>query len=302
MSWVVIALVSAAISGFVNILDKTVLFRYTHSPLTLPLMIGVAHGGVGIILILALPWPETSLLHPISWGLLSGILWGLGAVFLLRVLYSQEVSRAIPIYQTFPLFAALIAVFFLDEHLSTYHWLAIAATVAGAVLLSVRQDQEYRGLFLHRSFFPLMLGSVIAASAHVTSKIALEELPVLNAHALRSLGLGSVLLMTSLSPAAVREVRALLRQRSPALAIVGLNELVLTSITMLLALWALSLGPVSLVTTLMATRSFFVVLYSTALALRFRGFLGEQTSPAVVAVKVVSTALIVAGVATIMLK
>jgi len=69
-----------------------------------------------------------------------------------------------------------------------------------------------------------------------------------------------------------------------------------------LTLWALSLGPVSLVTTLVATRSFFVLLYSTALALRFSGFLGEQTSTRALTVKIVSTSLIVAGVAAIALK
>ncbi len=136
----------------------------------------------------------------------------------------------------------------------------------------------------------------------VTGKIALEDLPVLNTHGLRSLGLSGVLLVASLRPGVLREFRGLLRQRSPAFAILGLNELVLASSSMLLTLWALSLGPVSLVTTLVATRSFFVLLYSTALALRFKGFLGEQTSAGSIAVKVVSTGLILAGVATIALR
>ncbi len=302
MSWVVIALLGAAVAGMINILDKTLLFRYLRSPLTLPLLIGVAQGSIGIILVLALTWPETTTASSIGWGFFSGGLWGLSAWFFLRVLYSQEVSRSVPVYQTFPIVAALLAVFFLDEDLSAFHWIAILATVAGAVLISLRLDQGYRGLFLHRSFFILMLGSAIAAAAHVTGKVALDDLPVLHTHALRSLGLSGVLLLGALRPAPLREVRELVRQRSPAFAILGMNEVVLASSSMILTLWALSLGPVSLVTTLVATRSFFVLLYSTALALRFSGFLGEQTSTRALTVKIVSTSLIVAGVAAIALK
>jgi uncharacterized membrane protein len=286
----------------INILDKTLLFRYLRSPLTLPFLIGVAQGSVGTIMALAVTWPETATASSVGWSLLSGALWGLSAWFLLRVLYSQEVSRTIPVYQTFPIFAALLAVVFLGEDLSPVHWVAILATVAGAVLISLRLDQGYHSLFLHRSFFLLMLGSTIAAAAHITSKVALDDLPVLNTHALRSLGLSGILLLGAFRPVALREVRDLVRQRSPAFAILGMNEVVLASTSMILTLWALSLGPVSLVTTLVATRSFFVLLYSTVLALRFTGFLGEETSARSLAVKVVSTSLIVAGVAAIALK
>ncbi len=302
MSWVVIALLGAAVAGMINILDKTLLFRYLRSPLTLPFLIGVAQGSVGTIMALAVTWPETATASSVGWSLLSGALWGLSAWFLLRVLYSQEVSRTIPVYQTFPIFAALLAVVFLGEDLSSVHWVAILATVAGAVLISLRLDQGYHSLFLHRSFFLLMLGSTIAAAAHITSKVALDDLPVLNTHALRSLGLSGILLLGAFRPVALREVRDLVRQRSPAFAILGMNEVVLASTSMILTLWALSLGPVSLVTTLVATRSFFVLLYSTVLALRFTGFLGEETSARSLAVKVVSTSLIVAGVAAIALK
>ena len=302
MSWVVLALLGAAVAGMINILDKTLVYRYFRSPLTLPFLIGVAQATIGIVLGLAVTWPETATTSSIGWGLFSGAIWGFSAWFLLRVLYSQEVSRTVPVYQTFPIFTALLAVVLLGEDLSPVHWIAIVATVAGAVLISMRLDQGYRGLFLHRSFFLLMLGSAIAAAAHITGKLALDDLPVLNTHALRSLGLSGVLLLGALRPVAVRDVRDLLRQRSPAFAILGMNEVVLASSSMLLTLWALSLGPVSLVTTLVATRSFFVLLYSTALALRFTGFLGEETSSRSLAVKFVSTSLIVAGVAAIALK
>ena len=300
MSWVPIALSTAAIMGTISILDKTVLFRYIRSPLTLPLLLGLVHGGVGAILTLALPWPGDSPLSSVGWALLSGIVAGTGGMIFLRVLHSQEVSRAIPVRNTYPIFTALIAFVFLDEKLSLYHWIAIIVTVTGAVLLSVRQGQENRGLFLHRSFYALIVSSVLLASTHIVAKIALDDLPVINTFGIRGLAIGFVLFVGTLRPVSVREVRNFLYQRSPALPIFGLS-VALVSSTRLLALWGLSLGPVSLVTTLLGTHSLFVLLFSTGLAWRFRGLLGEEVSVGTVAIKIVSTALIVGGIATITL-
>ena len=300
MSWVPMALSAAAVMGIVSILDKAVLVRYIRSPLTLPLLLGLVHGSIGVIVTLALPWLGESPLSSVGWALLSGIIAATGGTIFLRVLYSQEVSRALPVWNTFPIFATLIAFIFLDERLSLYHWIAIMITVTGAVLLSVRQGQEYRGLFLHRSFYALIAASVLQASAHVIGKVALDDLPVINTYGIRGLGIGFVLLLGNLRPVSVREVRNLLYQRSPALAIIGLS-VALVNGTRLMTLWALSLGPVSLVTTLLGTHSLFVLLFSTGLAWQFRGLLREEVSVGTVAIKVVSTALIVGGVATITL-
>jgi hypothetical protein len=91
------------------------------------------------------------------------------------------------------------------------------------------------------------------------------------------------------------------RSRSPALAVIGVNEFFLASLGLLLGLWALDLGPVALVTALIGTRSFFVVAYSTALSTRFPALLGEDLTSGSVAVKFAAVALIVAGIVGISL-
>jgi drug/metabolite transporter (DMT)-like permease len=70
---------------------------------------------------------------------------------------------------------------------------------------------------------------------------------------------------------------------------------------MLLSLWATSLGPVSLVSALSATSSFFLLVYSTLLGLRFKGLLGEEITRRAIAVKGLAITLIMVGVATISL-
>ena len=299
MSWIVIALCSAAVSALVSIFDKTVIYRYARSPLTLPLLIGIAQTCVGLVVLASVRVPEGATWSAAGWSLLSGALFGLSGLLLMRVLYSQEVSRTIPVIQTAPIFAALIALAFLDETISGLQWAAILATVAGAALLSVRTGRGYGTMFLHRSFYLLMLSALIAAGGNVAGKAALSELPVLFTHGLRMLALGLVFLASNARPAPWRDVRGYVSRRSPALLLVGANELFVANAGLLLLLWALSEGPVSLVTALVSTRALFVVAYSILLTLTWRGALGEEMSWSAVAVKLGSTALIVAGVAGI---
>ncbi len=301
MSWIALALGSSAVGATTNILDKTAMHGYIRSPWTLPLLIGVIHGGVGVIITLVAPWPESATAADFGWGILSGLLFGLGATIGIYVLFYREVSRVIPVWQTFPIFTAVMAVLFLDEHLELYHWGAILVVVGGAVLISLRQTAGAGRFTLDTTFFALIVGAFITACAHITSKIALDDLPVINTHGLRAMGLGAVFLPLGLRPHVFREVREMVRTRSRGLGFVALNEFVVANISLLLTLWAISQGPVSLVTTLTSTRSFFVVLYSTTLAWRFPGFLGEETTRQAVALKVGATFLIVAGIATISL-
>ncbi len=299
MSWITIALLSASVSALVSIFDKTVIYRYARSPLTLPLLIGIAQTSVGLMVLAAAGMPDEATVRLVAWALLSGVLFGLSGQILMRVLYFQEVSRTIPVTQTAPIFAALFALTFLGESISALQWTGIVATVVGAALLSLRMEDGHETIVLHRSFYFLIFGAMIMAAANVTGKIAVDELPLFFTHGLRMSALGSVFLLFNARPEPWRDVRGYFADRSPALLFVGTNEFVIANAGLLLMLWALAQGQVSLVTALIGTRALFVVLYSTGLALVWKGALGEKTSAGVIAVKAGSTALIVAGVAGI---
>ena len=301
MSWVVIALLGAAVSALVSIFDKTVIYRYAKTPLTLPLLIGFAQVTVGAVLLAIVRLPDALTLTPVLLALASGALYGLSGQFLMRVLFSREVSRTIPVFQTYPIFTAIFAFLFFGEQIGLIGWLAILTVVAGGMLMSYRVGTSYRSLILDPSFLLLMAGSVIQGSTHVLGKAAVDELPLLFTHALRSLSLGGVFLLFNLRPEPFRNVVELFRTRSPALRFVAANELLIGNAGLFLLLWALSLGPASLVTALSATRAFFLVTYSTSLALIWRGALGEVTTRGAIAAKAGSTALIVGGVTAITL-
>ena len=291
----------AAVYGLVNILDKTVVYRYATSPRTLPLLVGIGQAVVGSVVFAVVGVPDGAALNLVLGALASGAIFGLGVQFYMYVLFGEEVSRAVPIIQSAPIFTALFAFFFLGEDLGPVEWLATVAVVAGAIALSVRTGSASPVSILRPSFLVLMAASALQGSSYIFGKVAVDELPVLFTHAVRSLALAAVMLLFNLRPAPWRDVMGFVRDRSPALRFVAFNELVVATTGLLLLLWALSLGPAALVIALSGARAFFLVVYSTALALVWKGALGEVTTRGALATKIVSTALIVGGAAAIAL-
>jgi drug/metabolite transporter (DMT)-like permease len=301
MNWVVVGLAAAALSAAVNVLDKSIIHHYVRTPLTLPLLSGIVQTTGGLVLLAIVRVPAGAPGDAVAWAVGSGVALGLAAQFLMRGLFTGEVSRVVPVFQSYPLFTALLAVLFLGETLGALQWLAIAATVAGAGMLSLRGGAVRGGLVLQRSFYLLMVGAFLAGASHLMGKAAVDHLPVLTTHALRMSVLGMVFLIFSVRPGPIADLRVMLAARSPGLALVALNETVIASVGLLATLWALSLGPASLVTALTGTRSMWVVVYSTGAALIWRGFLGESTTRGAVALKVGATGLTVAGITGIAL-
>ena len=214
MSWVIIVLAGAALAACIGILDKTIIHNYARTPSTEPLAIGFTMPLVGTVLLLIFGIPESATLEAVLLALASGAFYGLGAHILIHSLYTREVSRAIPVYQTYPIFTALIAFFFLGERLGAVEWLAVLAVVGGAVLISSGPGAS-RGFLPDKTFMLLMLGSLIEGSSFVLGKSAVNELPVLFAHALRMFALSSVLLAFNLRRPPLDDLISFFRTRSP---------------------------------------------------------------------------------------
>ncbi len=300
MSWVAIILAGSALAACISILDKTIIHRYARTPNTQPLAIGLTLPVVGTTLLLVFGIPESATPEAVLLALVSGALYGLGTHILIHTLYTREVSRAIPVYQTYPMFTALIAFFFLGERLGAVEWLAVLAVVGGAVLISSGPSAS-RGFLPDRTFMLLMLGSLIEGSSFVFGKSAVNELPVLFAHALRMLALSGVLLVFNLRRPPLDDLISFFRTRSPALGYMAVNQFFVANASLFLLLWGLSLGPVTLVTALSSLRTFFLVVFTISLSLVWRGALGEVTTRGTVAVKLASTGLIVGGAVVIAL-
>ena len=90
-----------------------------------------------------------------------------------------------------------------------------------------------------------------------------------------------------------------MKQQGAAMVLIAFNE-TLALLGIVLSFWAIERGPVSLVSTIIGTRSLFVFVYALALSRAFPVvLLEERFSKGVMALKLISIAMIVGGVTII---
>ena len=294
MLWTTIAILAAAITGLVSILDSHLISRRLPSIQAFMAPIGIVHSGVGLLILALNPLPDGIGMAPIAVAIGAGVIRVAGAVPMLRQMRSEEVSRIIPVVNTFPIFVALMAVPLLGEALEGSDWLAIIMTVAGAVLISMQRDEQGQGIRFRRSALVLMASSVFFAAANVGGKYALDYLSFWSLYGISGLCLGAAFLSLGLRPGVLGEIRRM-PERGKALGMLALNEAIAVG-GFILSFWAISLGPVSLVSAILSTRPAFVFLFAVAVSHFFPTALEERLTRGVILTKVASIALIVGGV------
>ncbi len=260
--------------------------------------IGVVHSAVGVV-IFTINWiPAGTDGTTVLIAFASGIIRVGGAMAMLRTLRSEEVSRVMPVVNTFPIFVAILAVPFLGETLGWLQWLAIFMTVAGAMMISVHRRSHGHGVRLRRSFARLVIASLLFGIANTMAKYALDDLSFWTFYGINAISLGGMFALFSLRGRVFRELRDMAKRRST-LALLGVNELAALT-GFLLSFWAMERGPISQVSTILATRPAFVFIFALGLSRFYPAALNEQMDRRAVAMKMTSIALVIGGVSLLL--
>jgi hypothetical protein len=217
-----------------------------------------------------------------------------------QVMSRHEVSRILPVISTSPVYVAIMAMVFLDESLTVAHWVAIAVTVTGAFLVSIRPVRGSVVIVLGRSLGVLVVASILVAAAQLLGKVALNELSLTSMFPFRSLGLATGCVALSLRRSTYAETRAMFSSFASG-GLMVLTEAVIAPFAALITIWAIMLGPVSLAVTLMSARPLFVFVLSAILSTKLLSVLAEPLDRVTLSIKAVSIAMIVAGVVAISL-
>ncbi|MFH1002545.1 MAG: EamA family transporter [Chloroflexota bacterium] len=299
MDWANAALLSAAIIGLVNILDSHLLSRRMPGLRAFLLPVSLVYVIYSTALFWLFPLPP-GLAAPVLLAAVASALFRSAAVLLLLyTLIKQEVSRVIPVVHTYPVFVALMAVPLLGERLQPLQWLAIIIVVAGAVLISLRQNLGGALPGWGRPLLMLIGSSLLMALGDITSKYTLSYLSSWQLFWLSSYCIAGVFLAVSLRPRVLRQLGGV-RPRRPVFSLLLGNEL-LALTGMMLSLWAIQRGPVSLVSPIIGSRPIFVVIFALILSRASPAFVAWQPGRGQLALRLAATAMIVAGIAIISL-
>ncbi len=299
MNWTNTAILSAAIFGAVHIIDSHLLSKRMPSLRVFLLPIGTIYLIYSLALSYLFPLPESTDAGTLLVAITSGIFRTAGALIMLYTLKREEVARVVPVVYTYPIFVAIMAVPLLGESLHYLQWLAIIIVVAGAVIISFRQSPSGSTTWLGKTFFLLLGSSLLLAMADITSKYALASISFWNLFWLSSACMSGIFLLTSMRPHILKQLINM-KQRNSAIALLAFNEL-LAPVAIILALWSIERGPVSLVSTIISSRPFFVLTYTIILTRVLPEFLEWQPGRRMLVLRLIATAMIIGGIAIIYL-
>jgi len=290
-------MVVAATMGVVSVADSYLLTKRMPSLRAFFIPVGLFHLGFGLLFLWLYPLPSG--VPVFTWFIVGvgAVMRLVSAVLMLYAMQSEEVSRVTPVVNTYPVFVAILAVPLLGEVLNYLQWLAVMMTVAGAVLISTKGWGRGRRVRLRGSFLVLIVSSLLSGGTNIATKYALGDLSFWNVYSTMSIFFGAALLLMALRPSVLRELRGM-KGRSGALSLIVVTEII-ALVGILLSFWAMEEGPISLVSTVMGARPLFVFLYALLLSRALPGVLDEKMTRGVVALKFVSIALIMGGVAIV---
>jgi drug/metabolite transporter (DMT)-like permease len=179
MSWIGLSILAALVWSVVNVLDKLTLTKWPIPPILLVILMSIIGliASIGIFIF----YPVHFLPFPLMiWAFLAGASYFATTYLYFYAVKWENVSRVIPLLYLTPLWIALIAHFFLDEHLrSTQYW-GISLLIAGAVLISVKKFQTFH---LNKALLAVVLSCLCFAINQVITKYLLQHTDVLTTFA-----------------------------------------------------------------------------------------------------------------------
>jgi len=299
MNWASTAILSAALFALVSIVDSYLLTKRMPGLSAFLALVGVVYLVFGLMLFFLFPLPEGIGVWPVLAAVVSGILRTIGVVIMLFNLRKEEITRVLPVYHTYPVFVAIMAVPLLGESLVYLQWLAIIIVVAGAGIISAEKKPAGTTGRLGKSFLLLFVASLCMAVADIASKYSLAYLSFWNVYTLAVFSMCGIFWLVSIRPGTIRQLSEMKRKGST-ITIVLLNE-ILAPAAMGLMFWAQARGPISLISTILGTRPVFAAIFSIILGIVVPGFLMRFSSRRVLIVRFISTIMIVGGISIIYL-
>ncbi len=279
MDWIGLSLLSAVSFSTYSIIQKRALQRQTCGIFAFGFWGAMLHLILAVVILavnpLSVSWVSAPVLAMLAAGLLN-----VGFNLLInRMVQQGDVTRIVPVVDSYPVFIAVMAVLFLGESLTAVKWLAICLVVCGVLVASWHQALPGSRVRVGGPLFLLLVASFGIAVYSIVAKYALGHMSFWHAYALSSLASAPAFALAVHAFRAWPQVQ-LAARRSGALALVwSANGMIF--LAFITGLWAFELGPVSLSSAIMATRPVMIMLYVTFLGvLASRGIAERNTAGA----------------------
>ncbi len=286
--WIILTLTAAFIWAISSLFDKFILSHELKDPLLATAISGIVSSPIFLIPALFL---KSSIL--ISFNLIliiffAGIFAVIAFYFYLVAVRSAEISRVSSFLSITPIFVLFFAFVFLGERLTSLNYFGIVLLVFGSFLISLKKNSHSK-YNISKAFFIILLASLFYALRDVIVKFASLNISIWSV--MFWLGLGicftSVFMFIKHHPhlrkKAVKGIRHLIFIR------------IISSISLLIFLVAVSLASVSLVSALVKLQILLVFIGTLVLSNFHPHILKEKITAPIVIQKLVAIIAILAG-------
>ena len=224
-------------------------------------------------------------------GVIQATVWLLQSYAINR---EVDISRIVPVLDSFPLPVLIIAVVALGETLTPLKWVAALMVIAGAILASAHQAMPGERIRMNRSLFAIIGAMMAMAVMTILFKIVSTELTAFQMIALTWLVSAPIHLgisrVTHVGPA----IRTALRSPS-AVGMMAASQIAMF-IAIIAGLIAITIGPVSLSTAIMSTRPVMLLIWAVASGFSVRDVLRREPQRGGMRSKWASASLVTVGV------
>lgn len=294
-SWVLFAVLGAAVNTVTNFVDKYVLEKQVKDYRGLPVFSAIVGFIVGTILWVVTGFGLLSLTNSlIALGI--GVLAIAATAIYFKALQESETSTVIFLFQFIPFLVLVMSAVFLKEPLALKSILGfLLISTASLAISSAGTDLKH--FKLSKSLLLILVVDIIWSVTVIAMKYITETVSFSHLVAYESWGWGLggvflVILLPSVRKAFVKTVSSISKL---GLVVIVINEFIYIA-ARLLTFLAVSLGPAYLVSVLGGTQVFFAVAYAVVLGLIAPKIFKEDNTKRGLIKKAVCSFLIFAGV------
>lgn len=294
MSWLFFALLAPAIFTVVNFTDKYIIEKEVRDPRGMPVFTGIMALLTGIVLWVltgfpTLPLPDMLLV------MFTGALTNWASALYFRAMQQEEASKVIVFIQMVPLVVLVESLVFLKEPITGEQLVGFILILAAAMGIAI--GRETGGFRLSPAFWSIVLVDILWGTSVVLFKFVVENYDFAQVVSYESFGLaiGGLILflfVPSLRHSFIHSARTI---RRAAFGMIFVNESMFV-VAKLLNFWAVTLGPVALVSVLGSTQIFFGILLGWLLTTFAPAIISENTSQGTLMKKASLAAVLFAGI------
>lgn len=287
------AILSPAIYGINNYIDKFFLAKYNISPIVITIYNGIFGFLAGVIILFSTGIYRTDL-KSLLIILSSGFLTNTYILPYFKALEKDEASRVIPLFQFTSIFVLILSFMFLGEILQIKQYVGSLLIIIGAFLVSL-QRLNFKILNLRPAFWYMMLSSFLLGISLVLYKFGVREIPFWHTLPYEGFGMAlgalAIFLYRDNKKDFIKETK---RFDKNIYALMSINETVYI-LARYTTYFALSLVSASIVNVLGGFQPIFVFTYGIILSLWFPQILKEVISKKLIFQKIISIIIIIAG-------